>query len=207
MFGKEMGSIFLLFLCLIVILLLSECKQGSKAALTKEQVDTLLATISGPCQQQMENALDMQAELQPQCKEEIQEALLQIPGIDPREGTVDKDATDLQKPPNYDQNLKPPLPPKPRKLEREMRRVQREKKREEDDKLWFATQVGVFLVVASIIVYCVMRKEPISSSFGSQKKSPDSAKKVSNEDWMDEPPSKSNQKNDKGSNKDKKKRH
>jgi len=91
--------------------------------LTKESVDSLLNSISNQCKAEMEGALDTQWELSTACRTEIQAQLSAVPGIDANAGIVLPDAVKMNSPPGYDPNIKPPLPPKPPKLEREMRKV------------------------------------------------------------------------------------
>jgi len=168
--------------------------EKTKAALTKTDVDSLLSKISPACKAQMEAALDTQEELQSQCKAEIQEALLQLPGVDPHEGTVNHSGIDMKKPPGYDPNLKPQLPPAPPKLERDMRRAQRDRKQVEENKLSFATKVFLFLVIGALMGYKVFgsgikientANKNKSNSNGSTKSDKVNGAK-STEDWMDD---------------------
>jgi hypothetical protein len=57
------------------------------AHLTKEKVEVILDNISSSCRKEMEMAMDSQMELRLECKNEIQDVLAMIPGVNPSEGT------------------------------------------------------------------------------------------------------------------------
>ena len=191
--------------------------------------------ISGVCKQEMEIALDTQAELSPKCKSEIQKSLLKInPNINVKTGKIESYNTgsgklhEMKPPPGYDPNIKPPLPQKPAKIDREIRRVQREKKREEDDKKNFAMKVfysiiGILIVITYFIkpiinvttrfLNYIMQKLGINFTIGSIGTSTSNGNgngvgknsiSISESDWMDSPSTSSNNNNKE---KGKKKKH
>jgi hypothetical protein len=64
----------------ITILVISQAQnqQQSSTTLTKNNVDALLEVLSATCRLEMEAALNTQAEITIECKEEIQEALISL---------------------------------------------------------------------------------------------------------------------------------
>ena len=187
-----MKALMTLGICLCVYTTSGVSAADNAQALTKEHVDSLMESISAPCRAEMELALDSQSELSSQCKEEIQDALMVIPNVDPVEGSVLNEAKEMKNPPGYDPNVKPKLPPKPAKLERDMRRAVRESKQFEEDKTAFATKVGTGILLATLIalyVFVFKKKRTDGKDGKSQLANGQSsgAKAKASEDWMDEP--------------------